>query len=223
MELPEKDGKAEAQSQFFDFGFRQSEFLGFRKDAAYSGAPLFDQVQFLENPGDDRIADTGSALLHVFNGQTWQQNSHAFDFDAVIEKNDPDGSSALGKISVHTGIDDDLAQNSQWDAPDIAAAHLGEIRSAESMFFQKKDDFIDCLWEWGFNVDMIKNVEFSGAEETSALYPGIREMSCTLFSEKEDGAFGGHEPVLMGGQAILESRGPVHQACVHRQRLPAQS
>jgi hypothetical protein len=59
MRLRQIDGKALAQADLFNFWFRQPQIPGFRKYAAHTGAPRFDQVEFLENAADDRISNSG--------------------------------------------------------------------------------------------------------------------------------------------------------------------
>ena len=177
MRLGQIDGKTQAQTDFLYFRFPQPQVPGLRKDAAHTCAPLFDQVEFLENAGDDRIANAGGALFHLFDGQAGQENAHAFHLDAVIQENDPNGGAALGVIAVHQGVDDHLAQDSQGDAPDIPAAHFGEIRSAVGVLFQEQHNLVNSLRQRYVNIDVIENVDFLGYRRDINNLVGLSDLS----------------------------------------------
>ena len=104
-------GKAQPHADFNNLQLRQPQFFRLSNNTGDATAPLFNQIQFTEDTGDDMVADFGNALTHIIDGHARQEDAGVFDFDTVIEKGDADGRSTLGIVGVNKGVDDRFAQD----------------------------------------------------------------------------------------------------------------
>lgn len=89
-------GKAQPHADFHNLQLRQPQFFRLSNNTGDAAAPLFNQIQFTEDTGDDMVADFGNALTHIIDGHARQEDAGVFDFNMVIEKGDADGWLGLG-------------------------------------------------------------------------------------------------------------------------------
>ena len=190
-------GEADAAGDLFDK--RRGEVIsgGLAEDAGNAATPLLDKIEFSKDAGDDRIAELGDALFDVFDGKPRKKQAGAFDLDAVVEKGDPCGRAAAGIVGVNQRVDENFAEDFNWNAPDVFAPDFREVGSAHGVFFQKNQDFLDGFGQGDIDVDVVENVTLILTNEATALNPCVIEMLAAIKAVEKDAALAWNQTALI--------------------------
>jgi len=81
---------------FFQSGSLQTSLLAGSGHALNPAAPLFNQVQFVEDPPDHAIPQLGDTLHNALDRQAKWKKTGILDLDPVIKQSNADGCPLLG-------------------------------------------------------------------------------------------------------------------------------
>jgi hypothetical protein len=197
QDFGERDGEADAPGEFFDERSGELVSGGLAKDAGDAAAPLLDEIEFSKDAGDDGIPELRDAALDVLDGEAREEQTGAFDFDTVVEEGDSCGRASPRVVGVDEGVDDDLSENFDWDAPDVLATDFREVGSAHGVFFQKEQNFLDRFGQGDIEVDMVEDVALILAYEATALNPCVVEMLAAIQAVEKDAALAWNKAALI--------------------------
>ncbi len=193
----EPDSDSQAIHHLFNHGLRQTLFFGFRKNALNTTPPLFYQVEFTEDAGNNRVADHRHAIFHIFHGKARQESTGTFHFNTVIIESDADRAATLGIITVHQRVDNGFSKNGQRDTPNILATHTGKFCTFVGVLFQEQLNTFYRLWQWVVNFSLIEYFDLTGTTKAAALYPGIIKMEAPFFTKQKHPPHSRHQPTLI--------------------------
>ncbi len=81
---------------------------------------------------------------------------------------------------MHQRIGEGFPQAGEGNAPAIHTPELLEIGRTHSMLLEEGQSLLQCLWQGGLDVELIKDPGLGGAHKTVALEPGIGKPALAI-------------------------------------------
>lgn len=167
--------------------------------ALNSTSPLLDETEITEYTANNPVAKFRYTMPDIIDRQAEQEQPRILHLQAIIIDRDTDRCSALGVIGMNDRVDDSLPDGSKrirpslrpLDSIDDKLSGYGSLDEYHRLFHSNRGIAGD--------VNRIEDPAAVSSVEATGLYPGIGEISVSVFTEENHTTNGWDQTSLLAG------------------------